>query len=308
MFLTTPRIFATVPAASLPSPPTGASVIWSCGAGPVGGPAVQSTPSFSSATETFLSSAARTLSRKTFEVATRSRRLADFACTRQIARELHEEVGLLIGVGVRLVLVRVRIDLVVVVVRAGLVARARHEQVRDRLEGLLAVAGARVLEVVVVVGLAPLVRRRLQADPRALAVLLDEQRIGLDVGHDADALDRDVARREVLRRRELEAELVVVGLVAEGDGRRDVEQHLHGALAERALADDDAAVEVLHGARDDLGRARRVLVDEDGERAPSARGRCPRPSRPCAARRPTPTIETSVPALMKASDTRWACS
>ena len=92
-----------------------------------------------------------------------------------------------------------------------LVAGLRLQQIRHRLHRLLALARAGVLEVPLVVGLAPPVRRRLQPDPGPLALLLDQQRIGLDVRDDADALDREVARRQVLRRRQLEAQLVVIG-------------------------------------------------------------------------------------------------
>src|SRR5204863_524081 len=55
-----------------------------------------------------------------------------------------------------------------------------------------------------------------------------------DVWDDAEVLDRAIAGREVLGDRQLELALVVV-----------VVELLDGALAERARADDDGAVEVL---------------------------------------------------------------
>ena len=73
-FLTTPRSFASVPAAIFASGVVGCSVSCSCGSPPPDGAALQSTPCFSSACDTFLSSAARTLSRNAFEASTRSRR------------------------------------------------------------------------------------------------------------------------------------------------------------------------------------------------------------------------------------------
>src|SRR5690606_38780389 len=47
----------------------------------------------------------------------------------------------------------------------------------------------------------------------------------------------------------------------------EVEQVLNGALAERLLPDDDAALVVLDGRGKDLGRARAVAVHEHDERA-----------------------------------------
>ena len=47
-------------------------------------------------------------------------------------------------------------------------------------------------------------------DEQVHVVAVDRHRVDLDVGHDADALDRDVARREVLRDGELERPAVVV--------------------------------------------------------------------------------------------------
>ena len=64
-----------------------------------------------------------------------------------------------------------------------------------------------------------------------------------------------VARRQVLRDRQLELGVVVV-----------VVEHLHRALAERARADDRGAIEVLERAGDDLRGRGRAAVDEHGER------------------------------------------
>ena len=91
--------------------------------------------------------------------------------------------------------------------------------------------------------------------PAERLALLDPDGLGHQVGRDAHLLDRDVARREVLRDRELERGAVVV-----------VVEHLHGALAEGRAADDHGAVEVLERAGDDLRGAGAALVDEHRHR------------------------------------------
>ncbi len=70
----------------------------------------------------------------------------------------------------------------------------------------------------------------------------------LDVRLDAHLLDGDVARGEVLGDGELERALVV-GVPG---GRAELVEHLHRALAEGLLADDDRPVQVLQRAGDDL--------------------------------------------------------
>ena len=72
---------------------------------------------------------------------------------------------------------------------------------------------------------------------------------------DAHPVDLGAARREVMGRRQPQALAVL-----------QREYRLDRALPERALADDDGAAGVLEGAGHDLGGARRVRVDEDGDR------------------------------------------
>ncbi len=109
--------------------------------------------------------------------------------------------------------------------------------------GLLFVARESIEEVLVVIGLAEGLGRRPEVDP----VLENARRHQLDVGRDADLLDRHVPGRQVLRDGELEGALVARIAVLE------VVEHLHAAFAEALAADDDRAVEVLQRARDDLG-------------------------------------------------------
>jgi hypothetical protein len=70
------------------------------------------------------------------------------------------------------------------------------------------------------------------------------------------ALDHAAARRVVVRDREQQLRAVV-----------EPQLVLDQALAERVRAGDETAVEVLHRARDDLGRRRAAVVDEHHDRA-----------------------------------------
>ena len=147
----------------------------------------------------------------------------------EVARELDREVGSERVFGIAAAL-------------ADRLAIGLREVVANELERL-AVAGVRVGEVLREIAL---------AQPLALHVdvhleRVDRHRVELDVGRDADALDGDVARGEVLRDGELERRLV---------GGDLGEDELHAALAEGLLADDDRAVVVLERAGDDLARAR----------------------------------------------------
>jgi hypothetical protein len=83
------------------------------------------------------------------------------------------------------------------------------------------------VEILLAVG----VRRRQHAHEvrRRVVLVGDVHPLQLDVGDDAEVLDRAIAGRQVLRDRQLELGVVLV-----------VVELLDGALAERARADDDA--------------------------------------------------------------------
>ena len=133
---------------------------------------------------------------------------------------------------------------------AQALARLFRQVVADHVRRLLAVVRAAVREVRGEVRLAQVAA----VDEQVHVLGVDRHRLNLDVGHDADALDRDVARREVLRDGELERPAVVVVAI----------QDLDRALAERALADDQRAVVVLERAGDDLaGRGAAAVLQHD---------------------------------------------
>ena len=118
--------------------------------------------------------------------------------------------------------------------------------------GLLLVARECVEEVLVVVRLAERLGRGEQVD----ALLQDARRHQLDVGSDADLLDRHVARSQVLRDGQLESALVARILVLE------VVEDLDRPLPEALPAHDEGAVQVLERAGHDLGGARALRADQ----------------------------------------------
>ena len=85
--------------------------------------------------------------------------------------------------------------------------------------------------------------------------LVDGHRADRDVGHDADALNRDVTRSEILSDRELERRLI-----------GELVENLDRTLAEALLADDERAVVVLERACHDLARGRALRVHQDDHR------------------------------------------
>jgi hypothetical protein len=151
-------------------------------------------------------------------------------------------------VGLRLGLFFLLVGLVLVVVVAEEVERAGGDLARGVGLGAGEVRGERLLA----------------DEVEALAavvggvVLGDEDGDRLEVGADADRLDRDVARGEVLGDGQLEGELLVADLA--------VVEDLDRALAERAAADEHGAPEVAQRAGDDLGGAGRALVDDHDQR------------------------------------------
>ena len=101
-----------------------------------------------------------------------------------------------------------------------------------------------------------LAQRRLRAEQIHLQRIRGH-RIQLDVRHHADALNRNVSRREILRDRELERGAV---------GRDPRKHQLHGALAERGLPDDHRTLVVLERASHDLAGARRRPAGQHDQR------------------------------------------
>ena len=94
----------------------------------------------------------------------------------------------------------------------------------------------------------------------ALHVVLALEIVGhvlehLDVGLDALGLDRSARRRVIARRRQPQR-----SVLAERHDR------LHGALAERARADQRRALVILQGAGHDFRRRRRAAIDEHHQR------------------------------------------
>src|SRR5262245_29149523 len=104
------------------------------------------------------------------------------------------------------------------------------------------------------IGPANLAARRLGVGSRrAVVAQLAVEEVVVEIG--VVALDQTARRRVVLRGRERERPAVAERVDA-----------LDEPLAERRLADDEAAVVILDAARDDLARGRRAVVDEDDER------------------------------------------
>src|SRR5690606_520619 len=151
-------------------------------------------------------------------------------------------------------------------VRADLVDEIRELRIVRRL--LLVDAPQHLDRRVQRVGIGP-VPRRLNAVPgeggvaRALA---DRARIDacrqLDIRDHAAVLRALSGDAVVLADRQRQLPVIVTPHHAV-----EVEQVLNRALAERLLADDDAALVVLDRGGKDLGRARAVAVDEHDERA-----------------------------------------
>ena len=81
-------------------------------------------------------------------------------------------------------------------------------------------------------------------------------RVDRDVRRDADALDGEVPRRQILRDGQLERRAVFLVVV----------EDLHRALAEAGLPDDERAVVILERAGDDLRRGSRAAVDQHDHR------------------------------------------
>ena len=112
-------------------------------------------------------------------------------------------------------------------------------------------------EVAVEVRLAHRARRREQVHLLLQRAAREEQH----VRRDADLLDRDVTRGEVLRDGELQR-----GLLPRAGGVVQVVEHLHRALAEGLTPDDERALVVLERARHDLARGGGAVVHDDDER------------------------------------------
>ena len=85
-------------------------------------------------------------------------------------------------------------------------------------------------------------------------LLIDGHGADSDVGHDTDALNRDVAGREVLRHGELQRRVVL-----------ELVQDLHRALAEALLADDQRAIVILERAGHDFARGRAHAIDQQDD-------------------------------------------